>query len=221
MTILTPPGAATPAAVGLYATFHDEDDTAQSAAPALGPFDELTIRSTRVVGERAEVGTVIAAHGANGRWRAADPELQRALAAAGGDASRGHIRAHTENRDMYVRAFDDDPEHSAALGELGPFSSVDIGTHALRADRLIVAVRVSSMAPWLLTDNAAAELGGVAKRVLTLRVGSARPAASVESTGVRASSPAASEAAEPFVWVERVRPVPEIYISRPGVSRGH
>ncbi len=187
----------------------------------LGPFDELTIRSASAVGERAETGVVIAAHGANGRWRAADPELQRLLEAGGGDASRGHIRVSTENRDIYLRAFDDEPERSAAVAEIGPFSSVEIGTHTLRADGLIVAVRVSTMGPWLLTDNAGAGLGGVAKRVLTLRASSARrgrhPPKIVESAEARASQ--AADVVAPFVWVDRVRPVPEIYISRPDVPR--
>lgn len=210
---------------GLYATFRDETETAHVPAAVLGPFDELTIRSARAVGERAEVGTVIAAHAANGRWRAADPELQHVLEARGGDATRGEIRVHTEDRDLYVRAFDDEPERSAAVAEIGPFSVVDVGTHTLRADGLIVAVRVSAMGPWLLTDKAGADLSGIAKLVLTLSAGSARRAFAprlptlVAPAETPVGSHAASELAAPFVWVDRVRPVQEIYISRPDSPR--
>jgi hypothetical protein len=224
LTLLTPQRVADPTVLGLYATFHDEGETADPAASHLGPFDELVIRSAHVVGERAEVGTVIAAHGANGRWRAADLEMQRGLEAGRGDATRSHIRAYTETRDLYIRAFDE-PERSAAVAELGPFSIVDVGTHDLRGDGLILAVRVSTMSPWLLTDNAGADLQGIAKKVLVLRarstgrVPTAHSPAIVEPTGSGQASPVAVDVAAPFVWVDRVAPVREIYISRPDVPR--
>ncbi len=221
---LTTQGAVAQESAGLYAILRDETETAQAPGAALGPFDELTIRSARAVGERAEVGTLIAAHAANGRWRAVDPDLQHVLEVPGGDATRGDIRVYTTNRDLYVRVFDE-PERSATVGEIGPFSVADVGTHTLRADDAIVAVRVSPMGPWLLTDKAGADLGGIAKLVLTLRASAARPASvprpptPVVPAETRAGSHPASEPAVPFVWVDRVRPVQEIYISRPDPPR--
>ncbi len=225
MTVFTTERAAARTAFGLYATFHDEDEPAQRSASALGPFDELIIRSAHVVGERADLGTVIAVHGSNGRWRPADTELQRVLELGRGDASRGNICAHSEGRDLYMRLFDDERDRSPEVPELGPFSVVDVGTHALRADQVIVAVRVSTLAPWLLTNDAGTDLAGIAKWVLALRTSSARSAAtarlattsgSTESSELRLAS---SDVPAPFVWVDRVRSVQEIYISRPDVPR--
>ncbi len=223
--------AQTGSSFGLFVTLHDEGERPGIAAIALGPFDEIAIRSARVVGERAQLGMVIAAHGTNGRWRGADPELQQALEAGRGDATRSHIRVHTEGVDLFVRLYDDEPERSSAIAEIGPFSVVDAGTYELRADALIIAVRVSSMAPWLLTNGAGADLEGVSKKVLGVRASAAapgrviQPPASVEPIGPTelarpVVAPAAVvESATPLVWVERVRPAPEIYISRPDVPR--
>lgn len=224
LTLSTPQPAAARSVSGLYATFHDEGEPAHSATSALGPFDELVIRSAHVVGERANLGTVIAVHGSNGRWRPADPELQRALEVGHDDASRGHIGAHGESRDLYLSLFDDEPGRSAEVAELGPFSVVDVGTHALRADQSIVAVRVSTMAPWLLTNAAGTDLAGIAKWVLALRTSARRAATAhpIAIPGSIASSerlPAPSDVPAPAVWVDRVRPVQEIYISRPDVPR--
>jgi hypothetical protein len=217
-------------AFGLFVTLHDEGERPNTAATALGPFDEIAIRSARVVGERAHLGMVIAAHGTNGRWRGADPELQRALEADGGDATRSHIRVHTEGVELFIRLYDDEPEHTLAIAELGPFSVVDAGTYELRADALIVAVRVSSMGPWLLTNSAGADLEGVSKKVLGLRASAAAPGRVIQppvfhepiqptrpTRPVEAPAPVVDST--PSVWVDRVRPAPEIYISRPDVPR--
>lgn len=206
----------------MFATFHDEAETARAAADTVGPFDLLTIRNAHVVGERAQIGTVIAVHGTNGRWRPADHELQLALEAERGDGSRAHIRVRTEARDLYVQLLDDAAGPSDVAAELGPFSIVDVGTHTLRADALIIAVRVATMSPWLTTDNAGADLAGISRRVLVLRRGSVPGVAAAPPADLAArssdSAPASSDA-PPFVWVERVRPPREVYISRPDVPR--
>jgi hypothetical protein len=218
-------GALASNAFGLFATLHDEGEAPGPAAASLGPFDEIAIRSARVVGERAQLGIVIAAHGTNGRWRVADPELQGALEAATGDATRSHIRVKTAGVDLFLRLFDDEPG-SALLPELGPFALIDVGTYELRADALIVAVRVSSMAPWLVTRSAGAELEGIAKKVVGLRASAARPGRVIEPPALgepieRTAPvvPAAFEPPTPSVWVERVRPAQEIYVSRPDIPR--
>lgn len=214
-----------PAVVGLYLRLHDDGGPTDPSTSALGPFDELVIRSAHVVGERADLGTVIAVHGSNGRWRPADPELQRLLEVGHDDASRSHISARSERRDLSMRLFDDEPDGSAEVAELGPFSVVDVGPHTLRADQLIVAVRVSTMAPWLLTNSAGTDLGGIARRVLALRTSSARRVAAGHPRTVAGSLekterlPTVIDEPAPFVWVDRVRPVQEIYISRPDVPR--
>jgi hypothetical protein len=129
----------------------------------------------------------------------------------------------TESRDLFLRVFDDEPERSAPVPELGPFSVIDTGTYELRADGLMLAVRASSMAPWILTDNTGAQ--GVAKEVLTLRASSAHrseaeaPRAFVRPVEAPPAPAVAVEPAPPSVWVDRVRPPREIYISRPDVPR--
>jgi len=223
--------------LGVYLTLYD-DSQPDGEDPRLGPFDELTVRSARVVGERGELGRIVAAHGSKGGWLGVERESERSFASGSTPPERGYMRVHAEDADVFIRLFDDAPEPSAAVPEFGPFGAVVIGTNDVRADGRTVAVRVSPTASWLLTDLAGAHVQGTAKAVLTLRPGpkvaSATGPASWRSAGPSVHenghrdrlahysdekpdpSPVVShQEPPPSKWVDRVRVRPDIYISRP------
>src|SRR5439155_635349 len=81
---------ATPA--GVYLTFFDEGAALSAELPALGPYDDIVIRGARVIGERAQLGEMIAAHAADGRWIGAESAAGRGAA----DATRSHIRLRAD-----------------------------------------------------------------------------------------------------------------------------
>jgi hypothetical protein len=226
--------------LGVYLTLYD-DSQPDGEDPTLGPFDELTVRSARVVGERGMLGRVVATHGSKGGWLGVEREPQRSFASGPTPPERSHMRVRAEEADVFLRLFDDSPERSAAVPELGPFGAVVIGTNDIRADGRTVAVRVSPTASWLLTDLVGAQLQGTAKAVVTFR---AAVPATVPATGPtprrsngpgsrdeRSYVPTAQHSSEkpapspsppeppPSVWINRVRAPSEIYISRPDVSK--
>jgi hypothetical protein len=204
--------------LGLYLTLYDEGRPGDRDRGAVGPFDELTVRSARVVGERGQFGRIIAAHGADGGWLGVDAEVQRSLGTEPTGGKLSHIRVRAQDAKVFLRLFDDAPEREAAVPELGPFALVVIGTNDIGADGRTIAVRIAPTAPWLLTDLAGAGLQGAAKTVLTFRptTSAARPLALQPS---KQSDPWPSEQPPPSVWVDRVRSAPDIYISRPGASK--
>jgi hypothetical protein len=204
--------------LGLYLTLYDEGRPGDGDRGAVGPFDELTVRSARVVGERGQFGRIIAAHGADGGWLGVDAEVQRSLGTEPTGGKLSHIRVRAQNAKVFVRLFDDAPEREAAVPELGPFDLVVIGTNDIGADGRTIAVRVAPTAPWLLTDLAGAGLQGTAKTVLTFRAGTSAALLTPAQLPSKQSDPWPAEQ-PPSVWVDRVRAAPDIYISRPGASK--
>lgn len=220
--------------LGVYLTLYD-DSQPDGGDSTLGPFDELTVRTARVVGERGDLGRIVAAHGSKGGWLGVQSEPQRSFASGPTPPERSHMRVRAEEADVFLRLFDDAPEQSAAVPELGPFGDVVIGSNDIRADGRTVAVRVSPTASWLLTDLAGAQLQGVPKAVVSLRP--AKPATGPtprwsSGPGIRdgrsliptaqhsSAQPDPSPAQpSPSVWVDRVRARSEIYISRPDASK--
>src|SRR5438128_3948671 len=119
--------------LGVYLTLYD-DSRPSDQDSALGPFDELTVHSARVVAERGQLGRIVAAHGSNGGWLGVDSEAQRSFASGAAPLERSHIRVRAAEADVLLRLYDDAPERSAAVLELGPFGIVVIGTNDIRAD---------------------------------------------------------------------------------------
>ena len=227
-----------PPEFGLYLTLYDEDRPGDRDRSPLGPFDELTVRSARVVGERGRSGRLIAAHSPNGGWLGVDAELQHSFASGPAGARLGLIRVRAQEARVCLRLFDDAPERSAPVPELGPFDAVVIGSNDIAADGRTIAVRVSPTASWLLTDLAGADLQGTAKAVVAFRaaasatgptprwsdVPGSREERSLEPTALHSSGkpdplPVLSSGPPPSVWVDRVRSRSEIYVSRPGVQK--
>jgi hypothetical protein len=120
--------------------------------------------------------------------------------------------------------------------DLGPFAVVVIGTHDVRGDEETLAVRVSRISPWQLTDRAGASFQGTMKEALIFfasgRSAASQPRPSVAAAEPRASQPriaadangaaASKDAGEddaPSVWVDRAKIAPNIYISRPDRKR--
>jgi hypothetical protein len=204
--------------LGLYLTLYDEGRPGDRDRAAVGPFDELTVRSARVVGERGQFGRIIAAHGADGGWLGVDAEVQRSLGTEPTGGKLSHIRVRAQDAKVFLRLFDDAPEREAAVPELGPFDLVVIGTNDIGADGRTIAVRVAPTAPWLLTDLAGAGLQGTAKTVLTFRAGTSAALLTPAQLPAKQSDPWPAEQ-PPSVWVDRVRAAPDIYISRPGAKK--
>ena len=138
--------------------------------------------------------------------------------------------------DVVVRFSDDEVAGQGSVPDLGPFTVVVIGTYDVRGDDETLAVRVSRIAPWQLTDRAGARFQGAMKDALIFVAAGRSTASQPRPIGTtaepRASQPtiaaatsgagAAKEAAEddaPSVWIDRVRAAPEIYISRPERKR--
>ena len=220
--------------LGLYLTLYDQGRPDDRDRSAVGPFDELTVRSARIVGESGRFSRFIAAHGPNGGWLGVDAEMQRSFATEPTGAKLNHIRVRAHEAQVFLRLSDDAPGASASVPELGPFDVVVIGTNDVGADGRTIAVRVSPTAPWLLTDLAGGSLQGIAKTVLTFRAATsatgptARRSIGPGSHAERPPVPTAQHSSEqpdpslpeaPSVWVDRARAPSEIYISRPDVSK--
>jgi hypothetical protein len=127
-----------------------------------------------------------------------------------------------------VRFAADEVAGHTAVPDLGPFAAVVVGTHTVQADEETLAVRVSRISPWQLTDRAGSGFQGALKEALvfvaTGHSASSQPRKSAATPQPRASEPAPAPAtfaedAEPSVWVDRVKTAPTIYISRPDKKR--
>jgi hypothetical protein len=204
---------------GVYLTFCDEGARSRDL-PAVGPYDEVIIRGARVVGERDRLDRIIAAHASNGRWLEADGQSLPSYGVDAADATRGNIRVAGGDDDVTLRFFDDDAGSPEAATQ-GPFVTVVVGPHEIRADDGVLAVRVSPMSPWLLTDRAGTAVQGLAKTAIAVTASAAtaprtRPEPALATPP--APEPPKAEEPAPAVWVDRVRAPSEIYISRPDRS---
>ncbi|TMD54793.1 MAG: hypothetical protein E6I83_04940 [Chloroflexi bacterium] len=136
-----------------------------------------------------------------------------------------------------MRFSDDEVAGQTAVPDLGPFARVLVGTHEVRGDEQTLAVRVSRISPWQLTDRAGPSFQGAIREALVF-VATGHLAVNHPRPGVKTSEPARSqpepptvdapkvptsfapeEDAPPSVWVERERRAPNIYISRPDPKR--
>jgi len=210
------------AAAGVYLAFDGGPDASGPGGAGIGPYDEIVLRGARAVGERAGLGKVIALRSAAGSWRDAESS------SSGSDQTetgRGDLRISAGDGLVLVRFADDEVAGQTSVPDLGPFAAVVIGTHEVHGDAETLAVRVSRIAPWQLTDRAGASFQGATREALVF-VTNAR-AASREARQIaaapeqRASQPESTPPAdaEPSVWVERAKVSPEIYISRPDRKR--
>jgi hypothetical protein len=100
-----------------------------------------------------------------------------------------------------------------------------VGTHEVRGDAETLAVRVSRISPWQLTDRAGAEFQGAMKQAIVFiapgRSASSQPRqiAATKEPRPAQPEPAPAAEAEPSVWVDRKKSEPNIYISRPDRKR--
>lgn len=206
---------------GVYLAFNGGPDTSPSDRPGIGPYDEIVLRGARAVGERDGLSKVIALRSASGSWR--DAETSSAESDHRVEDGRGELRMSGGSQDVVVRFSDDEVAGHAAMPDLGPFAVVVVGTHEVRGDEDTLAVRVSRVSPWQLTDKAGSGFQGAMKDALVVapsarlaasqpRLSAARPATSAANG---TPSVAATDEPAPSVWVDRAKIVPNIYISRP------
>jgi hypothetical protein len=222
-------------AAGVYLAFEGGPDASGPDGQGIGPYDEIVLRGARAVGERQGLGKVIALRSAAGSWRDAESSSSESDE---GQSGRGYLVVNAGNGEVLVRFSDDDVAGHASVPDLGPFASVVVGTHEVRGDAETLAVRVSRISPWQLTDLAGSSFQGTTKEALVFvaTLGSIAtaprqtPAASMRSPtrseasatpakDVPASPPDAADDALPSVWVDRVKAAPDIYISRPDRKR--
>ena len=206
---------------GVYLAFDGGPDASGGGA-GIGPYDEIVLRGARAVGERAGLGKVIALRSAAGSWRDAESS------SSGSDhieTGRGNLRISAGDGAVLVRFADDEVAGQTSVPDLGPFAAVVVGTHQVNGDQETLAVRVSRIAPWQLTDRAGAAFQGATREALVF-VTNGRPAPTVaqEIEAAPEGRPTAPEStpapdAEPSVWVDRAKVAPEIYISRPDRKR--
>ena len=230
---------------GVYLAFEGGPDASAPDGPGIGPYDEIVLRGARAVGERGGLGKVIALRSSSGSWRDAETSAAESNTGEGG---RGDLRVSAGADDVIVRFSEDEVAGHAAVPDLGPYGTIVVGTYDVRGDEDTLAVRVSRISPWQLTDKAGSGFQGAMKDALVFvaiapsatsqprpsRVARETPAARPEA-GAEAPDGAgapASEApsgngeptppaddAEPSVWVERAKAAPNIYISRPDKKR--
>lgn len=210
-------------AAGVYLAFDGGPDASGPGGGGIGPYDEIVLRGARAVGERDGLGKVIALRSAAGSWRDAESS------SSGSDqveTGRGDLRISGGHGEVLVRFSSDEVAGHTAVPDLGPFAAVVVGTHEVRGDEETLAVRVSRVSPWQLTDRAGAGFQGAMKEALvfvaTGRSASSQPRQIAATPEPRAPQPApapAVEDAEPSVWVDRAKSAPNIYISRPDKKR--
>jgi hypothetical protein len=209
-------------AAGIYLAFDGGPDASGPGAAGIGPYDEIVLRGARAIGERAGLGKVIALRSAAGSWRDAESS------SSGSDqveTGRGDLRISAGDGQVLVRFADDEVAGQTSVPDLGPFAAVVVGTHEVHGDQETLAVRVSRISPWQLTDRAGASFQGTTKEALVFVTnGRAAPKEARQIAAApepRASQPESTPAAdaEPSVWVEREKVAPNIYISRPDRKR--
>jgi hypothetical protein len=134
----------------VFLTLYGGDFIAKDA-PALGPFDDLVIRSARVVGGPAAASRIVAFRGSDGRWLEAAVEERREVASDSPYARHSHLRINSPEHDLMVRFFAEDRDEAPAKTgrELGPFFAVTIGPQELRADGELLADRSSAASAWV------------------------------------------------------------------------
>ena len=210
---------------GVYLAFDGGPDASRPGGAGIGPYDEIVLRGARAVGERDGLGKVIALRSAAGSWRDAESS------SSGSDqveTGRGDLRITGGESAVVLRFADDEVAGHTAVPDLGPFTAVVVGTHEVRGDEQTLAVRVSRISPWQLTDRAGAGFQGAMKEALVFVAKGA--AASTQPRAIVAMSapqPRPTEAKptppvdepEPSVWVDRAKIAPNIYISRPDKKR--
>ena len=223
------------AAAGIYLAFDGGPDGSKADDAGIGPYDEIVLRGARAVGEREGLGKVIALRSSAGSWRDAESSSSESDHKSGGGP--GDLRVSAGRAQVLVRFSDDEVAGQTAVPDLGPFARVLVGTHEVRGDEQTLAVRVSRISPWQLTDRAGASFQGAIREALVF-VATGHLAVNHPRPGVRTSEPARSqpepptvdapkvptsfapeEDAPPSVWVERERRAPNIYISRPDPKR--
>jgi hypothetical protein len=206
---------------GVYLAFDGGPDGSGGGA-GIGPYDEIVLRGARAVGERAGLGKVIALRSAAGSWRDAESS------SSGSDhieTGRGNLRISAGEGAVLVRFADDEVAGQTSVPDLGPFAAVVVGTHQVNGDEETLAVRVSRIAPWQLTDRAGAAFQGATREALVfVTSGRTAPTVARQIEAAPEGRPAAPEStpapdAEPSVWVDRAKVAPEIYISRPDRKR--
>jgi hypothetical protein len=232
------------ATTGVYLAFDGGPDASGPDGPEIGPYDEIVLRGARAVGEREGLGRIIALRGSTGRWRDAETESSSAVSeqveVGGADL---HFSARRD--DVLVRFLDDAVAGHESVPDLGPYALVVVGTYEVRGDEETLAVRVSRISPWQLTDRAGAAFQGTMKDALvfvatvhtaasparpTPRAATdkarpsrpevpSKPEAPAKPESPKPGSPPPADDAAPGVWVDRVKAAPNIYISRPDRKR--
>ena len=220
-------------AAGVYLAFDGGPDASDRDGPGIGPYDEIVLRGARAVGERAGLGKVIALRSSAGSWRDAESSSSESDQV---EIGRGDLRVSAGDGKVLLRFSDDEVAGSASVPDLGPFAAVVVGTHEVRGDEETLAVRVSRISPWQLTDRAGSGFQGAMKEALVFvaagrsvasqprRIASptesrpAQPETQVASNGAGAPKDAAEDDG-PSVWVDRAKATPNIYISRPDRKR--
>jgi hypothetical protein len=219
------------AAAGIYLAFDGGPDGSKADEAGIGPYDEIVLRGARAVGERAGLGKVIALRSAAGSWRDAESSSSESDQKSG--TGRGDLRLSAGKGAVLVRFPNDEVAGQMVVPDLGPFAQVLVGTYEIRGDEQTLAVRVSRIAPWQLTDKTGASFQGATREALvflatghsaasrvTSEPSAARPEAPAASLPKAAAAPAPpDDDATPSVWVERERQAPNIYISRPDKKR--
>ena len=220
---------------GVYLAFNGGPDASAPDRPGIGPYDEIVLRGARAVGERDGLGKVIALRSSSGGWRDAETSSAESDRAEDG---RGDLRISGGSQDVVVRFSNDEVAGQPAMPDLGPFAVVVVGTHDVRGDEDTLAVRVSRVSPWQLTDKAGSGFQGAMKDALVFapsaRLAASQPrfSAAPEARPTPAQQPPATPSATngttagaddgdpaPSVWVDRAKIVPNIYISRPDKKR--
>jgi hypothetical protein len=157
-------------AAGVYLAFDGGPDTSGPDGAGIGPYDEIVLRGARAVGERAGLGKVIALRTTAGSWRDAESSSSGSDQV---DRGRGELRISAGEGAVLVRFSADEVAGHTAVPDLGPFAAVVVGTHAVRADEETLAVRVSRISPWQLTDRAGSGFQGALKEALVFGIESA------------------------------------------------
>jgi hypothetical protein len=223
------------AAAGVYLAFDGGPDASGPDGLGIGPYDEIVLRGARAVGERGGLGKVIALRSSAGSWRDAETSSAESDQA---EAGRGELRISAGADAVVVRFSDDEVAGHAAVPDLGPYATIVVGTHEVRGDDDTLAVRVSRISPWQLTDSAGSGFQGATKDALVFVASASsapsqpRPSAVTRDISTSRPETPASEApsgnkqpttfaddAEPSVWVDRAKVAPNIYISRPERKR--